>query len=221
MSKNIRPHADTALHMDYPTNLFHILVVGHSAPFPNKISCDQLAGFAYAMSTLPEASRQWIRMRFQEGLSSEETAEALGLCLEEEKQLGGDTLRKLRHTSRRDWILYGIEGNTKRLLEQSRTDSYRQGYREGLEDGLRGKKWDAPASATLALPIRSLPLSPRILNALERAGFSILEELAALDENKIMAIQGLGARGADRVDRVLTEMGINGTAWDQFWGHFN
>lgn len=209
------------INTSFPENLIHFVIRNHHSREMDNISQDRLAGIQYALSTLPEASRQWIRMRFQEGLSSEETAEALGLCLEEEKQLGGDTLRKLRHTSRRDWILYGIEGNTKRLLEQSRTDSYRQGYREGLEDGLRGKKWDAPASATLALPIRSLPLSPRILNALERAGFSILEELAALDENKIMAIQGLGARGADRVDRVLTEMGINGTAWDQFWGHFN
>lgn len=48
-------------------------------------------------------------------------------------------------------------------------------------------------------PIRALPLSPRALNALDRAGLSRAEELLSLPNNRLSAIRGIGSKVAREI----------------------
>ena len=97
--------------LQFPQNFINHLDLGRKA---DPLSKDACAGMEYAISTLPEEAQQWIRLRFRQNLSAVETAGALGLTQDQEKALGQDTVQKLRHTSRWDWIQHGIEGNFRR-----------------------------------------------------------------------------------------------------------
>jgi serine/threonine protein kinase len=62
----------------------------------------------------------------------------------------------------------------------------------------------APESApepviTRQTPIRELPLTPRALNALDRAGLSRAEELLGLANNRLSAIRGIGSKVAREI----------------------
>lgn len=182
---------------------------------PDGITKDRLAGIEYAISTLPEAGRRWICLRFREGLSAEDTARILELPLEEEKALAQDTVQKLRWTSRWDWIRYGIEGNVSLIKTQIRANAFEDGYRKGLEDGRGGKVLPTPDAATLALPVSALALSNRVLGVLDRKELTTVGSLLDLDEYDVMAIRGLGVRGVAEVGLALRQLGITGTAWER------
>ena len=202
--------------LQFPFNLLQTVQHSSSMSFPFSISQDHLAGLQYALFTLPELSRKWVLLQFEQNLSDEEIMKSLNLSVQGLKALALNTQRKLRNPSRWNWICYGIEGNMKRLLEQTRADSYRQGYYKGLEDAKGSKGSTSPDPALLSLPIQGLALSPRSLNALSQAGLSTLGDLAALDEYQIMAIRGLGAKNAGILARTLAESGLSGTAWEKF-----
>jgi serine/threonine protein kinase len=52
---------------------------------------------------------------------------------------------------------------------------------------------------TKQTPIRALPLSPRALNALDRAGLCRAEELLSLANNRLSAIRGIGSKVAHEI----------------------
>ena len=175
------------------------------------LSFDRIAGIHYALSSLPESSQQWIRLRFSENYSANETAETLGLTFAEETSLEKDTLHKLRHTCRWDWICYGIEGNLDRRLAQANADSFLRGYYQGLRES--GISISTPQVAT---PIEGLALSRRIHKILERAEITTLAQLTTLDEYGILKIRGLGKESAYQIAAALHKMNLYGTAWDCF-----
>ena len=90
--------------LGYPINLLAVAKAASDRILSGTLTADRLAGIRYALSTLPEASQMWVRLRFEEGRSSEDTASALGLSQAEETLLQKETLFKLRYTSRWDWI---------------------------------------------------------------------------------------------------------------------
>lgn len=197
----------------FPANLIqHVDPSLKSTP----VSIDRLAGVEYAISTLPEEAQQWIRLRFRQNLSAVETAGALGLTQDQEKALGQDTVQKLRHTSRWDWIQHGIEGNLRRIKRLAEAWGYEEGYRKGLEDGCGGKIPTAPDAAALALPVSALPVSNRILNVLNRLEYTTVASLVDKDEYEVMALRGLGARGVAEIGLALRQLGITGTAWERY-----
>lgn len=197
----------------FPANLIqHVDPSLKSTP----VSIDRVAGMEYAISTLPEEAQQWIRLRFRQNLSAVETAGALGLTQDQEKALGQDTVQKLRHTSRWDWIQHGIEGNLRRIKRLEKARGYEEGYRKGLEDGCGGKIPTAPDAAALALPVSALPVSNRILNVLNRLEYTTVASLVDKDEYEVMALRGLGVRGVAEIGLALRQLGITGTAWERY-----
>ena len=197
----------------FPQNFVNHLDLGRKA---DPLSKDACAGMEYAISTLPEEAQQWIRLRFRQNLSAVETAGALGLTQDQEKALGQDTVQKLRHTSRWDWIQHGIEGNLRRIKRLAEARGYEEGYRKGLEDGCGGKIPTAPDAAALALPVSALPVSNRVLNVLNRLEYTTVASLADKDEYEVMALRGLGARGVAEIGLALRQLGITGTAWERY-----
>lgn len=180
------------------------------------ISGDRRNGIEYAISTLPENGRRWISLRFRDGVSAEQTAQTLGLTLAQERELEQDTVRKLRYTSRWDWIAYGIEGNVKRIKTQVRAEAYEEGYRKGLEDGHGGKVPHTPDAATLALPISALSLPNRTRHSLTMDGRTTVGSLVDMNQFQIMRIRGLGTGGAEKVGLALRQLGIFGTTWEKY-----
>ena len=200
----------------YPMNLLHAVDCKHTWEIPNSLTADSSAGLVYALSTLTQTAQMWVYLRFQEGLSAQDTAAQLELSPEAEKQLRKDTLQKLRFPYRWNYIRYGIQGNIDRLITQAQADSFREGYRKGLEDGNAGTRPAAPGQELLDQPIEVLPLNTRCRNALDHACLRTLGDLVPLDYYDIMKIRGLGASGANCVARALVDAGIQGTGWEQF-----
>lgn len=200
------------------SSFFSLNFISHLDPAQKTdgITKDRLAGVEYAISTLSEEAQQWIRLRFRQNLSAVETAGALGLTQDQEKALGQDTVQKLRHTSRWDWIQHGIEGNLRRIKRLEKARGYEEGYRKGLEDGCGGKIPTAPDAAALALPVSALPVSNRILNALNRLECTTVASLVDKDEYEVMALRGLGVRGVAEIGLALRQLGITGTAWERY-----
>jgi hypothetical protein len=50
-----------------------------------------------------------------------------------------------------------------------------------------------------SLPIESLKLSARLVNALKSAGFNTVDEVAKLSKPELLVIKGIGAKGADDI----------------------
>ena len=200
------------------SSFFSLNFISHLDPAQKTdgITKDRLAGVEYAISTLSEEAQQWIRLRFRQNLSAVETAGALGLTQDQEKALGQDTVQKLRHTSRWDWIQHGIEGNLRRIKRLEKARGYEEGYRKGLEDGCGGKIPTAPDAAALALPVSALPGSNRVLNVLNRWEYTTVASLVDKDEYEVMALRGLGVRGVAEIGLALRQLGITGTAWERY-----
>lgn len=200
------------------SSFFSLNFISHLDPAQKTdgITKDRLAGVEYAISTLSEEAQQWIRLRFRQNLSAVETAGALGLTQDQEKALGQDTVQKLRHTSRWDWIQHGIEGNLRRIKRLAEARGYEEGYRKGLEDGCGGKIPTAPDAAALALPVSALPVSNRVLNVLNRLEYTTVASLVDKDEYEVMALRGLGVRGVAEIGLALRQLGITGTAWERY-----
>ena len=197
--------------------MFLIKLVNYLTHSESKINItkDRMNGIAYAVDTLPEEEKRWIDLRFREGLSSEAAARALGLTWEQEKKLEHDTIRKLWYTSRRDWILYGIEGNVRRIQDKLRAEGYEEGYRKGMEDGCRGKSLPNSGSAALNIPICSLSVSSRVRHRLTQAGFVTVGDILAADKYAILRIPGMGKQGRKDVAQALHKLEIWNTAWEE------
>ena len=178
------------------------------------ITQDRLNGIAYAVATLPEEGKQWIVLRFREGLSPEATAGVLGLTWEQEKKLEHRTVRKLWYTSRRDWILYGIEGNLKRTGEMLRAEGYEKGYRKGVEDACGGKMSPDSDSAAFNIPVYALSVSSRVRHRLMQADFATVGDVLIADKFTILGIPGMGKQGRKEVVQALRKLGIWNTAWE-------
>lgn len=193
--------------------LFPINLLSHLKQYDNTktIIKDRLDGIEYALGTLSEIEKQWISLRFREGRSVEDVASALDMTAEQEKKLRNAVIRKLRGTSRWDWIRYGIEGNVKRIKEEVWTEAYQEGYRKGLEVSCGG---EALSSDNLAAPITILSVPGRVLRCLKKAGFITVASLLAADRYEIMRIAGMGKKGRKDVVMALRKLEIGNTNWE-------
>ena len=63
-----------------------------------------------------------------------------------------------------------------------------------------------PTQVRLDTPVDALPLSPRALNALDRAGVALVADLLLLPRNQLSVIRGIGRRVAEEILAVAEEL---------------
>ncbi len=93
---------------------------------------------------------------------------------------------------------------------------YAQGYQAGLADGLAGKRPGDSWQELHSLPLEYLDLSVRARNCLTGWGCISVADVAALPEDAIVRMRGLGKRTADEIARALAAQNIRHTAWDSY-----
>lgn len=194
---------------DYPYNLL-IGVKGNKVlELPQTLTKDVQAGIAYALFTLEKAEQDVMNKLYHLGISLSDT----------EQQLVQKAQEKLRHSSRWNYICYGVVGYTKREAEAAKRKGFLHGYQTGFADGLKAENGNLHGSDTLSvmdLPIETMPLSSRVYNALHRSGCKRIHDVAVQNKDQIRMIRNLGKKGIQEVLKVLHSYGIVHTEWELF-----
>ena len=73
-------------------------------------------------------------------------------------------------------------------------------YRNHAKTDYRGK---------LQIPLKELPLSPRVINVLEKAGIYMLEDILAMRWEDVLKIPNLGRKSCEELFALIKRMGIN------------
>jgi len=92
----------------YPENLILTLMRGHVDSV--EITSDVQAGLAYVLTTLTEIEQEVLKYRFQMHMTYKEIGMVRGCTGNSARGSENNAMRKLRHSSRIGYILYGREG---------------------------------------------------------------------------------------------------------------
>ena len=172
-----------------------------------------IQGIYNALATLTEREQSVLMCRFQQKMTLEQCGKEYGITRERIRQIEAKALRKLRHP-------------TKAVMMQAvpKTEMQRQaGEYVKLQ---RENEWLKKALETLMekmgvecrvvsadmeraeMPIEELDLSVRSYNCLHRAGVYNLQDLAEMDEKKLMKVRNLGRKSFEEIKAKLAERGI-------------
>ncbi len=184
----------------YPKNLLMTIqsTAVNAVELPiDAITDDVLAGLEYAISTLSEREQSVIKMRYQERKSFREIGLAHGVTLECARHNEENALRKLRIPKCLGYIKHGRCGYEKLIAKMEAEEKERMGSK-------------------LNITLEELDLSVRSFNRLKVHGCDTVADLIKLSEEDIVRIKNLGKRSIVEVARTLSNVGIKGTAWDEF-----
>lgn len=96
--------------------------------------------------------------------------------------------------------------------EQAYNKGYIAGYQRGIEDCKSGRMDTQPD--ILDCPLQFLNLSKRVINSLDRAGYSRIRDIVPLDPQEIWRIRNLGSKGLCEIAWALWEREIRDTDWN-------
>lgn len=144
---------------------------------------------------LSEREFRVISLRYDEGLSLENTGKILGLTKERIRQIESCAIRKLRR--REDHF---------RMIPEYRV-AYLERQVKFLQLQLANCNVDVKEKAD-EIPIEDLDLSVRSYNCLRNAGISTLAQLAQKKESEIMRMRNLGKKSFLEIRKTLAEHGL-------------
>lgn len=176
---------------------------------PPSLTKDVQAGIAYALFTLEEKERTVLDKKYR-----------LGVLLSDDQQMiERNALKKLCHPCRWDYIRYGVIGCAKKKVEKARRKGYMQGYMEGYRNGVKvdGINREEPIVVEMMdLPLETMPLSPRVSNALRNNGCRSIRDVATQNIAAIRKMRKLGEKGITEILRALHSYGLTHTEWELF-----
>ena len=208
----------------YPQNLMDDLNAFTNGE--TQVDCsseDKRMGVFAALATLTEREQFVVMLRYQQLLTLEEIGSQLDLTRSRIGQIIQKVYRKLLHPKRYNLYMHGFQGyidleankRADHIVKAQLYAEYRKGYESGYSDAKDGKQslWDGGCSIAVA----DLDLSVRAINCLMRANYKTVGDLLAVATiDEINRIRNLGTRCAGEVAYKLNELGIVGTAWDEF-----
>ena len=208
----------------YPQNLMDDLNAFTNGEI--QVDCsdeDKRMGVFAALATLTEREQYVVMLRYQQFLTLEEIGLRVELTKSRIGQIIQTVYQKLLHPKRYNLYMHGFQGyidleankRADHIIKAQLYEEYRKGYETGYNDAKDGKQslWDGGCSIAVA----DLDLSVRAINCLMRANYKTVGDLLAVTTiDEINRIRNLGTRCAGEVAYKLNELGIVGTAWDEF-----
>lgn len=189
------------------------------------LSEDQEAGLDKAISLLNEREQRMVYAHYRDGDTLAEIAEREGVHTERARQIIAKAVRKLRHPSRRNFLIYGVAGkNCLDSLKRERSKLSDEVLALRLErDGLaeeigelsdrkqeREQKLQEIDTEKQTDSLEEMNLSVRSYNCLKRAGCNKLGDVLALvQDGRLMRVRNMGRKSAEEVTRVLREYGFD------------
>ena len=183
----------------YPFNLIDAVFCGETVWVDDE---DHIAGLEHALLTLSDREQKVLEERFQDFKTLEEVGRDFNVTRERIRQMEAKALRKLRHPSRRNFILHGYIGGAELKELKAREEQLDEREKEiekrekALQDILvRYKpKFDA-LKINIDMPlemiqkniersagIETMDLSVRSYNCLKRLGVNTIMDLILLVE---------------------------------------
>ena len=210
---------------------------GYEAPYPYSLveeifekepeslmTDDQAAGLEYALSTLSEREQKAIRLYYKEEKNLEETGKEFNVTRERVRQILAKGVRKLRHKSRSNYILYGLEGcnarhetvNLERMIEKvnelhDELDMLEKAYEErkaALQEKMEAEELSKQLpTATEALSVDEMELSVRSYNCLCRADLKTVGKICeAAEKGQLDRVRNLGRKCLIEILKRIKEM---------------
>lgn len=186
----------------YPENLILTLMLGKLASF--EVTNDIKAGLDYALGELTDIERETLKFRFQDNLTYKQIGEIRGRSKNVACGSENNAMRKLRHSSRLGYILYGKEG-----FEA-------MGCVFHLPWEAPPPKKEGPEPRVLLIPLEDLDLSIHSFNMLKRAGCEIVLDIVNMTQQQIMDIKNFPTKNCTEVAKKLKDLGYNQTVWNEF-----
>ena len=186
----------------FPENLILTLMLGNLDSY--EVTLDIKAGLDYALEELTEIERETLMLRFRDKLTYKRIGEIRGRTQNVACGTENNAMRKLRHSSRLGYILYGKEG-----FEQMDCVFH-------LPWESPPPKKEEPGPRVLLTSLEDLDLSVRSYNSLKRAGYDNVWDIVNLTHEQIMDIKGLPSRNCTEVAVKLKTLGYGHTAWKAF-----
>ena len=208
----------------YPFNLIDEIYQEESVWVDDQ---DHMLGLKHALETLTEREQEMIVKRFQEMKTLEEAGREFGVTRERARQMEAKALRKLRHPSRRNFILHGYFGSAelKKLKAKEEELNEREQQLEKREKALQEiidrykPKFDAlhinidmpleviRENVELSAGIETLDLSCRSYNCLRRAGIRTIYDLIDLaSSDNYMDLATLRNLGRKSLKEIVTNL---------------
>ena len=220
---------------------------GYEAPYPYSLveeifgkepesimTDDQVAGLEYALSTLSEREQKAIRLYYKEEKNLEETGKEFNVTRERVRQILAKGVRKLRHKSRSNYILYGLEGcnarhetvTLERMIEKENElhdelDMLEKAYEERkaeLQEKFAAEEMKKQLpEKTDELHIDDLELSVRSYNCLCRADLRTVGKICeAAEKGQLDRVRNLGRKSLVEILERIKEM--TGKSYFEIYG---
>lgn len=186
----------------YPENLILTLLLGNMDTFD--VTTDIQEGLDYALSELTEVEQEVLKLRFQERLTYEKIGALRGRSNHGACAVENNAMRKLRHSSRLGYVLYGKKGF------------------EAMDCVFHfpweapPPKKEAPDPKLLLTPFEELDLSIGSFNNLRRAGYEFVGDIVDLTYEQILQIKRLSKKNCMEIAVKLQSIGLEHTAWKDF-----
>ena len=178
-----------------------------------------------AMESLSESERDVLLYRFRDGLSFSAISEILNLTNERIRWIESKALRKMRHPSRSNILIYGADILDIDKERKRRTEVMLNSYKENVEKALESaekatlldmrrsidkklKEIDPDEKVEVDITIESLGLSVRTYNCCRRGGYRYINDFRGKTVNEILNIRNFGRKSFEELVSALEQSGI-------------
>ena len=196
----------------WPYNmLIKAFIIDGTEPLSDK----QLSGLEKAMECFTEREAIAVKLYFKEEMTLDEVGKEMGITRERVRQVIAKALRKLRHPTRQNLIVYGedfrnLNSYLKHLYEVKNEIAELEAYIEEHKDTYTELVKEDASFRINDLSIDELDLSVRSFNALKRKGIKWASEAAALlNSGEIVKVRNLGRKSYLEIAERLKEKGFN------------
>lgn len=186
----------------YPENLILTIMQGEMESYD--VTEDIQAGVDYALAELTDVEREVLKLRFQNQMTYSEIGEVRGRTRNAACGTENNALRKLRHSSRCGYVLYGKKGF------EAMGCKLRYPWEEVPREP------EKPDLQVLLTPLETMNFSVRSFNTLRRAGYVLVKDIIDLSYEQILHIKNLPRKNCMEIAAELRKLGISNTAWRDF-----
>ncbi len=211
---------NTVANESYPLNLLDEIAEGDwEYPLPEDFN----QSLSYVLAGMTEREQFVIHAYFYEGKTYAEIGKSAGVTRERIRQLIEKSLRKLRHPTRVNFLIYGVKG----VIQQTSVEAAQNAVSKRLERALSqigdishflhtitGKEEYADISEKCAgfndsIPLEELNLSCRSFNCLKHAGVTQAGDIARMSKGELMRVKNLGKKSVEEVIDTIHKLGLN------------
>lgn len=202
---------------DYPMNLLdEVAGLGDEDKWDYPIPSDINSSIEYALGMLTERESNVIQMRYKYGLTLSDVAKEYGnITRERVRQVEAKAIRKLRHPSRKCWLVHGVSGMIANARNEAKNSAISSELKNTIAEissisvSLAKITGEALVKTSmddivdkdpiLNQSIQELNLSVRSYNCLDRAHIKTVKDIVNMTTSELFRVRNLGKKSCDEI----------------------